>query len=62
MSEMTYGWPTEMIVKTARAGYPIEQVTVPSRPRRGGASKVSGRLGPSVRAGGRMLGVVVRYG
>ncbi len=61
MTEMTYGWPTEMIVKAARAGYPILEVEVPSRHRRGGESKVSGRLGPSLRAGARMLTVVVRY-
>lgn len=61
LREMTYGWPTEMIVKTARAGYPIIELPVPSRPRRGGESKVSGRLGPSVRAGVRMIGVVVSY-
>ncbi len=62
MRELTYGWPTEMVVKAARAGLPIAQVDVPSRARRGGRSKVSGRLGPSVRAGARMLGVVARYG
>ncbi len=62
MSEMTYGWPTEMIVKTARAGLPIVEIAVPSRARRGGESKVSGRLGPSLKAGTMMLHVVVRYG
>jgi hypothetical protein len=62
MTELTYGWPTEMVVKAARAGLPIVQVEVPSRARRGGRSKVSGRLGPSLRAGARMLGVVARYG
>jgi hypothetical protein len=61
LGELTYGWPTEMVVKTARAGYPIVEVPVASRARRGGASKVSGRLGPSIRAGARMLGVVARY-
>ena len=61
LRELTYGWPTEMIVKAARAGLPIAQVEVPSRARRGGRSKVSGRLGPSLRAGARMLGVVARY-
>lgn len=62
MSELTYGWPTEMVVKVARAGLPIIELPVPSRARRGGESKVSGRLGPSLRAGTRMLHVVVRYG
>jgi glycosyltransferase involved in cell wall biosynthesis len=61
MRELTYGWPTEMVVKTARAGLPLVEVPVPSRARRGGESKVSGRLGPSVMAGTRMLAVVARY-
>ena len=61
LQELTYGWPTEMVVKAARAGLPIAQVEVPSRARRGGRSKVSGRLGPSLRAGARMLGVVARH-
>ncbi|HEX7256337.1 MAG TPA: glycosyltransferase family 2 protein [Gaiellaceae bacterium] len=61
MTELTYGWPTEMVVKAAREGVPLLEVTVPSRPRRGGRSKVSGRLGPSLKAGARMLAVVARY-
>ena len=61
LTELTYGWPTEMVVKAARAGYPIVEVPVASRARRGGESKVSGRLVPSTRAGARMLGVVARY-
>lgn len=61
LTEMTYGWPTEMVVKAARAGYPVVEVPVASRARRGGESKVSGRLVPSARAGARMLGVVARY-
>ncbi len=61
MTELTYGWPTEMVVKVARAGLPIVELPVPARPRLGGSSKVSGRLGPSIRAGARMLGVVARY-
>jgi hypothetical protein len=61
LSELTYGWPTEMVVKAARAGYPIVEVPVASRARRGGESKVSGRLVPSARAGARMLGVVGRF-
>jgi hypothetical protein len=61
LKELTYGWPTEMLVKAARAGYPIAELTVPARPRRGGASKVSGRALPSLRAGVRMLVVVARF-
>jgi hypothetical protein len=61
MNEMTYGWPTEMVVKTARAGLPLVEVQVPSRARRGGRSKVSGRLIPSLKAGATMLAVVARH-
>lgn len=61
LRELTYGWPTEMVVKAARAGYPIVEVPVASRARRGGESKVSGRLVPSAKAGARMLGVVARH-
>lgn len=61
LTELTYGWPTEMVVKTARAGLPIVELSVTARARRGGESKVSGRLGPSLKAGVRMLTVVARY-
>ena len=61
LREMTYGWPTEMLVKAVRAGFPIEEIEVSSRRRRGGVSKVSGRAGPSLKAGATMLAVVARY-
>jgi hypothetical protein len=61
LTEMTYGWPTEMIVKTARAGLPIAEVEVVCRTRRGGESKIAGRALPSALAGVRMLAVVARY-
>jgi Glycosyl transferase family 2/Glycosyltransferase family 87 len=61
LREMTYGWPTEMMVKAARAGLPIAEVEVSARARRGGRSKISGRLGPSARAGAHMLAVVARH-
>jgi hypothetical protein len=61
LRELTYGWPTEMLVKAARAGHAVEEVEIRSRVRRGGRSKISGRLGPSARAGVTMLRVVARY-
>ena len=61
LTELTYGWPTEMVVKAARAGLPISELAVVARARRGGESKVSGRLGPSIKAGLRMLTVVARH-
>ena len=61
LREMTYGWPTEMMVKAARAGLPVVETEVRSRQRRGGRSKISGRLGPSARAGALMLAVMARH-
>lgn len=61
LSELGYGWTTEMLVKAARAGYPIVELDVPARPRRGGCSKIAGRPLPSMQAGMRMLAVVARY-
>jgi hypothetical protein len=61
LTEMTYGWPTEMVVKAARAGYPIAEIEVACRARRGGESKIAGRALPSAAAGARMLAVVARY-
>src|SRR3990172_5491009 len=61
MREMTYAWPTEMIIKTARARLPIVEVEGRSRARRGGESKIAGRLWPSARAGGLLLATVARH-
>jgi len=61
LRELTYGWPTEMLVKAARAGLSVEEVEIRCRVRQGGRSKISGRLGPSARAGAIMLRVVARY-
>jgi glycosyltransferase involved in cell wall biosynthesis len=61
MSEMTFGWPTEMMVKAARLGYRVLEVSVAYRPRLGGRSKVSGTLVGSVKAGWHILKVVLRH-
>ena len=61
LREMTYGWPTEMMVKAARASLPIAEVPTRACARRGGESKISGRLVPSARAGALMLHVMARY-
>jgi glycosyltransferase involved in cell wall biosynthesis len=44
MQEMTYGWPTEMMVKAVRYGVRIVEVPVSYQRRRTGQSKVSGTL------------------
>jgi len=61
MSEMTYGWPTEMIVKAARRSWRIREIPVTYHSRRGGKSKISGTLKGTVLATGFILGTILRY-
>jgi glycosyltransferase involved in cell wall biosynthesis len=61
MQEMTYGWPTEMIVKAARRGVRIVEAPVSYQRRRSGHSKVSGTLRGAILAGWFILLVTFRY-
>ncbi len=61
MREMTYGWTVEMLVKAARAGLRIEEVSIEYRPRLGGQSKVAGSVRGSLRAAATLLGCAVVY-
>jgi glycosyltransferase involved in cell wall biosynthesis len=61
MQEMTYGWPTEMIVKSARYNIPVVEIPVPYRPRFGGKSKISGTLRGSLLATYYILTTIIRY-
>ena len=61
MSEMTFGWPTEMMVKMARRGERVLEVPVRYRVRRGGRSKVSGTLRGTILATYFILWVTLRY-
>ena len=61
MSEMTYGWTIEMIVKSAKRRVPIVEVPVSTRPRMGGRSKVSGTLKGTVLAAYSMLSTTIKY-
>ncbi len=61
MQEMTYGWPTEMIVKAARRGWRVMEVSVRYRARQGGRSKISGTVRGTVLAAYHILGTVVRF-
>jgi glycosyltransferase involved in cell wall biosynthesis len=61
MREMTFGWPTEMMVKAARRGVRIVEVPVSFHPRQAGRSKVSGTLRGTVLAAWFILGVTLRY-
>ncbi|HEV2529860.1 MAG TPA: glycosyltransferase family 2 protein [Thermomicrobiales bacterium] len=60
MSEMTYGWSTEMTARAARRGLRITEVPVNFRVRAAGESKVSGSLRASLKAGERIIGCVFR--
>jgi glycosyltransferase involved in cell wall biosynthesis len=51
MREATYGWNLEMQMRVAAAGFRVREVPVDHRRRRGGESKVSGRLIASLKAG-----------
>ena len=55
MTELTYGWPTEMIVRAAAAGLRVVEVPVDHRTRAGGRSKVSGSPRASLLAAWHML-------
>jgi glycosyltransferase involved in cell wall biosynthesis len=61
MQERTYGWPLEMIIKTARLRRPVLEVPVTYRPRFAGKSKVGGTLRGSLLAGYRFFLVTLRY-
>lgn len=62
MQECTYGWPLEMIIKTAQRGRPIVELPVTYRQRFAGQSKVGGTLRGSILSGYRFFSVMLRYG
>ena len=61
MQEMTFGWPTEMMVKVAKRNGRILEVPVSWHTRRSGHSKVSGTVRGSILAAYYILGVTIRY-
>lgn len=61
MREFTYGWPLEMILKTARRRLPIVEVPITYRPRFAGQSKVSGTLRGTLLTAYRYSRVMLRY-
>lgn len=60
MQEMTYGWPSEMIVKSARMGYRYREVPVRYH-RRLGVSKVGATLVASLKVGWYIISTILRY-
>jgi hypothetical protein len=61
MQEMTYGWPTEMIVKAARRRWRLVEVPVDYRTRLAGKSKISGTVKGTLLATWFILTVIARY-
>jgi glycosyltransferase involved in cell wall biosynthesis len=61
MREMTYGWPTEMIIKAARQGWRIQEIPVVYHPRLGGKSKISGTLRGTILATYFILSTILKY-
>lgn len=60
MRDRTYGWPLEMVLRAGQAE--LRVVEVPTRyRRRAGASKVTGRWWPTLRAAWRMIAVLARH-
>ncbi len=60
MRDLDYGWTVEMQVRALAEGLRIEETPVSYRRRVAGANKVSGNLAASVRAGVKILWVVLR--
>ena len=61
MTEMTFGWPTEMTVTSANRGARIVEVPASWDRRGGGRSKVSGTIRGSILAARYILGVTLRH-
>ena len=61
MSEMTFGWPVEMLVKAAQAHYRVLELAIAYRKRSHGHSKVAGTVVGSMRAAYSMLSVTLHH-
>ena len=60
MSDMTYGWNLEMLMRVAAAGLPAREIAVGQRRRVGGASKVSGNFSAGLKAAHSMVVTFIR--
>lgn len=61
MQEMTYGWPTEMMVKAAKRGCRILEIPADYRRRAGGRSKISGTIRGTALAAYYIIGTTIKY-
>jgi len=55
LRDRRFGWPLEMVLRAAEAGWRIDEVPVSYRPRQGGRSKVTGTVRGTLRTTGDML-------
>ena len=55
LRDRRFGWPLEMVLRAADAGWRIEEVPVSYRPRHGGRSKVTGTVRGTLRTTSDML-------
>ncbi len=60
MSDMTYGWNLEMLMRVAAANLPALEIAVGQRRRVGGVSKVSGNFIAGIKAAHSMTATFVR--
>jgi glycosyltransferase involved in cell wall biosynthesis len=60
MSDMTYGWNLEMLMRVAATGLPTLEIAVGQRRRVGGVSKVSGNFIVGIKAAHSMATTFVR--
>ena len=60
MSDMTYGWNLEMLMRVAAADLPTREIAVGQRRRVGGVSKVSGNFIAGIKAAHSMMTTFVR--
>ena len=60
MCDTNFGWTIEMQIKAARARLRTMEIPVPYR-RRVGASKISGTVSGTIRAGSKILFTIARY-
>jgi glycosyltransferase involved in cell wall biosynthesis len=60
MSDMTYGWNLEMLMRVAAADLPAREIAVGQRRRVGGVSKVSGNFIAGMKAAHSMMMTFVR--
>ncbi len=61
MQDPDFGWTVEMQIKAARRGWPVHEIPVPYR-RRIGRSKISGTLIGSIRAGYKIVSLILFEG